>query len=75
MPMQYRLKVRYFNKLLIKIFNNSYFLYLQQRGFNLLGIDEWPHLTEKLSLISALNLIDRMDKPLQLLNQVRVYAM
>lgn len=75
MPMQYRLKVRYLYKLLIKIFNNSYFLYLQQRGFNLLGIDEWPHLTEKLSLISALNLIDRMDKPLQLLNQVRVYAM
>ncbi|XP_017773778.1 PREDICTED: methyltransferase-like protein 9 [Nicrophorus vespilloides] len=42
---------------------------LQRRGFHLLGIDEW-NVGRKYDVISCLNLLDRCDKPLELLNQV-----
>ena len=42
---------------------------LVKRGFAVLGIDEWTE--QKYDIISCLNLLDRCDKPLTLLKQIR----
>ncbi|KAJ8924886.1 hypothetical protein NQ315_001041 [Exocentrus adspersus] len=43
---------------------------LQRRGYQLLDIDNW-YLDRQYEVISCLNLIDRCDTPLQLLNQIK----
>ncbi|XP_018569742.1 methyltransferase-like protein 9 [Anoplophora glabripennis] len=42
---------------------------LHRRGYELLDIDNW-YLDRKFDVISCLNLIDRCDTPLELLNQI-----
>lgn len=43
---------------------------LEEKGFKILGLDEWP-TRNRYSLITALNLLDRIDHPVKLVNQLR----
>ncbi|XP_050301605.1 protein-L-histidine N-pros-methyltransferase [Anthonomus grandis grandis] len=44
---------------------------LQKQGYQVLEIDSW-HQDRKFNVISCLNLIDRCDKPLDLLEQIKL---
>ncbi|XP_049779670.1 protein-L-histidine N-pros-methyltransferase-like [Schistocerca cancellata] len=44
---------------------------LARRGYQLVEADEWPYLELRPHVISALNLLDRCDRPLTLLRQLR----
>ncbi|KAF5273222.1 hypothetical protein FQA39_LY07553 [Lamprigera yunnana] len=43
---------------------------LQRRGYELLEIDKW-HTSRKFEVISCLNVLDRCDKPLMILHQIK----
>ncbi|KAK7919536.1 hypothetical protein WMY93_010820 [Mugilogobius chulae] len=45
--------------------------HLQRKNYKLLGIDEWHQTGFKYDLISCLNLLDRCDDPLALLQDIR----
>lgn len=45
--------------------------HLQRKNYKLLGIEEWQHTGFKYDLISCLNLLDRCDDPLALLQDIR----
>jgi len=42
---------------------------LQSKGYTVFGIDDWAH--QKYDVIAALNLLDRCDKPMSLLRDIR----
>ena len=45
---------------------------LQEHGFKVIGIDEWSNNNSiKYDVISCLNLLDRCDKPLNVLQQIQ----
>ncbi|CAL1526379.1 unnamed protein product [Lymnaea stagnalis] len=44
---------------------------LQAEGFKVLGVDEWSSTGLKFDLISCLNLLDRCDKPVTLLAEIK----
>ncbi|XP_059147793.1 protein-L-histidine N-pros-methyltransferase-like isoform X2 [Physella acuta] len=44
---------------------------LTAEGFKVLGVDEWSSNGLKYDLISCLNLLDRCDKPLSLLSEIK----
>ncbi|XP_026172203.1 protein-L-histidine N-pros-methyltransferase isoform X1 [Mastacembelus armatus] len=45
--------------------------HLQRRNFKVLGIDEWQHTGFQYDVISCLNLLDRCDDPLHLLQDIK----
>lgn len=45
--------------------------HLQRKNYSLLGIDEWQCTGLQYDLISCLNLLDRCDEPLKLLQDIR----
>ncbi|KAK9964976.1 hypothetical protein ABG768_004097 [Culter alburnus] len=45
--------------------------HLQRKNYSLLGIDEWHRTGFQYDLISCLNLLDRCDEPLQLLQDIK----
>ncbi|XP_037547519.1 methyltransferase-like protein 9 [Nematolebias whitei] len=45
--------------------------HLQRKNYSLLGTDEWQHAGFQYNVISCLNLLDRCDDPLQLLQDIR----
>ncbi|KAL3048009.1 hypothetical protein OYC64_006733 [Pagothenia borchgrevinki] len=46
--------------------------HLQRRNYKLLGIDEWQHTGFQYDVISCLNLLDRCEHPLHLLQDIRL---
>ncbi|XP_064611138.1 protein-L-histidine N-pros-methyltransferase-like [Liolophura sinensis] len=44
---------------------------LQERGFQVLGIEAWGNGTLQYDLIGCLNLLDRCDKPISILHSIR----
>ncbi|XP_030256704.1 protein-L-histidine N-pros-methyltransferase isoform X2 [Sparus aurata] len=45
--------------------------HLQRRNYKVLGIDEWQQTGIQYDVVSCLNLLDRLDEPLQLLQDIR----
>ncbi|KAI0234730.1 Methyltransferase-like protein 9 [Lamellibrachia satsuma] len=44
---------------------------LQEKGYNVLGLNEWHDGTHKFDVISCLNLLDRCDQPASLLHNMK----
>ncbi|XP_077982874.1 protein-L-histidine N-pros-methyltransferase-like [Glandiceps talaboti] len=44
---------------------------LESRGYKILGIDEWSNGSHRYDVVSCLNLLDRCDKPLSLLKDIK----
>ncbi|XP_036937493.1 methyltransferase-like protein 9 isoform X2 [Acanthopagrus latus] len=45
--------------------------HLQRKNYKVLGIDEWQQTGIQYDVVSCLNLLDRLDEPLQLLRDIR----
>ncbi|TRY83777.1 hypothetical protein DNTS_025262 [Danionella cerebrum] len=44
---------------------------LQKKNYRVLGVEQWQHTGFQYDLISCLNLLDRCDEPLKLLEEIR----
>ncbi|ELU17292.1 hypothetical protein CAPTEDRAFT_167325 [Capitella teleta] len=44
---------------------------LQENGFKVLGIEEWPSYSATYDLVSCLNLLDRCEQPITMLHQMK----
>lgn len=61
---------RHFRSVHVTESSSSMRMRLGQKGYTVLDIDEWKN--HQFDFISILNLIDRIDNPIQLLNDVRL---
>uniref|UniRef100_A0A1Y1KNU0 Methyltransferase-like protein 9 n=1 Tax=Photinus pyralis TaxID=7054 RepID=A0A1Y1KNU0_PHOPY len=59
-----------FNNVFVTEVSQTMQMLLQKRGYELLEIDKW-HSARKYEVISCLNVLDRCDRPLLLLHQIK----
>ncbi|XP_027195030.2 protein-L-histidine N-pros-methyltransferase [Dermatophagoides pteronyssinus] len=62
---------RYFHRTYVTELSRTMQNRLIERGFHLLNVDEWHKHPVHFDMISCLNVLDRCDRPLEMLSQIR----
>ncbi|OTF79811.1 methyltransferase-like protein 9-like protein [Euroglyphus maynei] len=62
---------KYFDRTYVTEMSRTMRNRLNERGFLLLNVDDWHQHSVRFDMISCLNVLDRCDRPLEMLSQIR----